>query len=46
MEITDKVKKEEKRLRDLIEWHEKCIAKYQEELREHINRHDLNKKGK
>lgn len=41
----DKVKQEEQRLRGLIKLHEKAVAHYQEQLREHINRNNLNKKG-
>lgn len=44
---TDKeIKREEERLRDLIKFHEKAVAHYQEQLREHINRYNLNKEQK
>lgn len=44
---TDKeIKREEERLRDLIKFHEKAVTHYQEQLREHINRYNLNKEQK
>ena len=43
MKTLEDIKREEERLRDLIKFHEKAVAHYQEQLREHINRHNLNK---